>query len=78
MSTRVRVGNLPYYTTESQLADLLAEAGQVVDVYLPGEQGVAFVEFSNPDEAAWCIKRFNEHELEGRKLHVLAADEPGR
>jgi cold-inducible RNA-binding protein len=83
ISSKVFVGNLSYYTTESQLADLLSESGQVVDVYLPADRntgrprGFAFVEFSTPDEAAACIEKFNEHELEGRKLNInLAEDRP--
>ena len=62
---------------------MLAEAGQVVDVYLPADRntgrprGFAFVEFSSPDEAAACIEKFNEHELEGRKLNInIAEDRP--
>ncbi len=83
ISSKVFVGNLSYYTTESQLADLLSEAGQVVDVYLPADRntgrprGFAFVEFSNPSEAAGCIEKFNEYELEGRKLNInIAEDRP--
>ncbi len=82
---KVFVGNLSYYTTESQLADLLAEAGQVVDVYLPADRntgrprGFAFVEFSNESEAEKCIEKFHEYELEGRKLNVnMAEDRPQR
>ncbi len=83
ISAKVFVGNLSYYTTESQLADLLSEAGQVVDVYLPADRntgrprGFAFVEFSNEGEAAKCIEQFHEHELEGRKLNInIAEDRP--
>lgn len=83
ISAKVFVGNLSYYTTEAQLADLLAEAGQVVDVYLPSDRntgrprGFAFVEFSSPAEAEACIEKFNEHELEGRKLNInIAEDRP--
>ncbi len=61
----------------------MSEAGQVVDVYLPADRntgrprGFAFVEFSNPDEAAACIDKFNEYELEGRKLNInIAEDRP--
>ncbi len=55
----------------------------MVDVYLPADRntgrprGFAFVEFSSPDEAAACIEKFNEHELEGRKLNInIAEDRP--
>ena len=85
IAAKVFVGNLSYYTTESQLADLLAEAGQVIDVYLPADRntgrprGFAFVEFSNEEEAEKCIEKFHEHELEGRKLNInMAEDKPQR
>ncbi len=62
---------------------MLSEAGQVVDVYLPADRntgrprGFAFVEFSSPAEAAACIDKFNEYELEGRKLNInIAEDRP--
>ena len=82
---KVFVGNLNYTTTESHLADLLSEAGQVVDVYLPADRntgrprGFAFVEFSNEEEAEKCIETFHEYELEGRKLNInMAEDRPQR
>ncbi len=85
ISAKVFVGNLSYTTTEGQLADLLSEAGQVVDVYLPADRntgrprGFAFVEFSNADEAGACIEKFNEYEVDGRKLNInLAEDRPRR
>ena len=82
---KVFVGNLNFTTTESHLADLLSEAGQVVDVYLPADRntgrprGFAFVEFSKEEEAEQCIEKFNEFELEGRKLNInMAEDRPQR
>ncbi|MEM7582996.1 MAG: RNA-binding protein [Acidobacteriota bacterium] len=85
MTAKVFVGNLSYNTTEGQLADLLSEAGQVVDVYLPADRntgrprGFAFVEFSRPEEAEACIEKFNEHEMDGRTLNInMAEDRPRR
>ena len=85
ISAKVFVGNLSYTTTEGQLADLLSEAGQVVDVYLPADRntgrprGFAFVEFSNASEAEQCIEKFNEYEMDGRKLNInIAEDRPRR
>ncbi len=81
MPVKVFVGNLSYYTTESQLADLLSEAGQVVDVSLSaGRAGsrstrTATVTFANSAGAARCIRRFHEHELGGKKIVVSA--QPG-
>ncbi|MEM7349388.1 MAG: RNA-binding protein [Acidobacteriota bacterium] len=85
ISAKVFVGNLSYTTSEGKLADLLSEAGQVVDVYLPADRntgrprGFAFVEFSNQSEAEQCIETFNEYELDGRKLNInIAEDRPRR
>lgn len=84
ISAKVFVGNLSYFTTQTDLAGLLSEAGEIVDIYLPADRrtgrprGFAFVEFSNEDEAAACIEKFNEHELEGRKLNINEAEDRPR
>ena len=63
---------------------LLAEAGRVVNVHLPTDResgrprGFAFVEFSQPNEAADAITRFNNREVGGRRLNVNAADDRPR
>ena len=63
---------------------LLAEAGRVVNVHLPTDRetgrprGFAFVEFSQPTEAADAITRFNNREVGGRRLNVNAADDRPR
>lgn len=38
-------------------------------------RGFAFVEFSNDEEAANAITRFNDADLDGRKLRVNAAED---
>ena len=63
---------------------MLAEAGRVVNVHLPTDRetgrprGFAFVEFSQPTEAADAITRFNNREVGGRRLNVNAADDRPR
>lgn len=63
---------------------LLAEAGRVVNIHLPTDResgrprGFAFVEFSQPGEAADAITRFNNREVGGRRLNVNAADDRPR
>lgn len=77
---KVFVGNLNYETTSQQLSDFLAEAGEVVDVFLPNDRntgrprGFAFVEFSTEAEAEAAIERFDGSELGGRSLRINAAD----
>ena len=57
MSSKVFVGNLSYETTQDQLTELLADVGEIKDVYLPSDRvsgrprGFAFVEFSTEEEA---------------------------
>src|SRR5262249_23047288 len=70
--------------TEQQLADALSAAGQVMHVHMGMDRetgrsrGFAFVEFSNEDEAAEAIKRFDGQEVDGRKLRVNTAEERPR
>ncbi len=84
MSCKIFVGNLNYETTQTQLQDLLAEAGEIKDVYLPADRisgrprGFAFVEFSTEDEAKAAIEKFNDYELGGRKLRVNEAEDRPR
>ena len=59
---------------------LFSGAGNVVDAYLPTDRetgrprGFAFVTFSTEAEASEAIRRFNQAELNGRRLVVNAAE----
>lgn len=77
------VGNLSFGTTPEALGRLLAEAGSVVEVYLPTDRetgrprGFAFVQFASEAEAQGAVRLFHERELDGRRLTVnLATDRP--
>ena len=80
MSSKVFVGNLEFSTTKDQLEELFAEAGSVVDVFLPSDRatgrprGFAFVEYATEEEAEAAIKRFDGYEMGGRNLRVNAAE----
>jgi len=84
ISTKVFVGNLNFRTTEQQLADTLAAAGQVTHVHLGTDRetgrsrGFAFVEFASAEEAASAIKQFDGFEVDGRKLRVNTAEDRPR
>lgn len=75
------VGNLSFDTTRDQLSSHLAEAGEIVDVFIPTDRatgkprGFAFVEFATSDEAQSAIQRFDGSELGGRNLRINMADD---
>jgi RNA recognition motif-containing protein len=81
VSAKVFVGNLSFQTSKEALGELLSQAGQVVDVFLPTDRatqrprGFAFVEFATEEEAAEAIRRFDGHALDGRSLRVNAAED---
>ncbi len=75
---RLFVGNLSYQTTESELANLFSEVGEVASVAIVTDRetgrsrGFAFVEMDQ-DAANQAIERFNGYELNGRSLNVNEA-----
>jgi RNA recognition motif-containing protein len=83
MSKRLYVGNLSYDTTESDLRDLFAQSGTVVDLKVMMDRetgrarGFAFVEMSSEDESRNAISQFNGRELAGRTLKVNEAEDRG-
>lgn len=83
--SKVFVGNLAFSTTRDELSRALAEAGEVIDVFLPNDRatgrprGFAFVEFASQEQAEAAIRLFNGRDLGGRPLKVnLAEDRPPR
>ncbi len=81
ISTRVFVGNVSYETTQRELEELFAQAGSVVEVFMPADRdtgrprGFAFVEFSDQEGVAEAIEKFNNFEIGGRNLRVNVAEE---
>jgi len=81
VSAKVFVGNLSFQTSKEALGELLSQAGQVVDVFLPTDRatqrprGFAFVEFATEAEAEEAIRRFDGQPLDGRPLRVNAAED---
>lgn len=79
MGRKLYVGNLPYSTDEQTLEALFAQAGQVDSVRVMRDQatgrarGFAFVEMVSDEEAMAAIEKFNETELDGRRLAVNEA-----
>ncbi|HSK89223.1 MAG TPA: RNA-binding protein [Anaerolineales bacterium] len=79
MEAKLYVGNLSYETTEQNLRELFAQAGNVTSVALikePGTQrskGFAFVEMSSQSEVQKAISMFNGYTMNERQLTVSVA-----
>ena len=79
MAKRLFVGNLTYNTTSAQLEELLSQAGKITslnlitDKFSGQSKGFAFVEFTTDAEAIEAINKFNNYELDGRKMVVNEA-----
>lgn len=79
MNTKLYVGNLPYETTESDLNDLFASAGQVSTINIVRDRatgqarGFAFVEMSDGEGARRAIAELDRHQFGGRSLTVNEA-----
>lgn len=81
----VYVGNLPWESTEDDLAGLFGEFGPVVDARVIQDpatgrsRGYGFVELSDPKDVPGVIAALNGRELDGRTLIVgLARPKPPR
>ena len=79
MAKRLFVGNLPYSATSAQLEELFSQVGKITslnlitDKYSGQSKGFAFVELTTDAEADEAIKKFNNFELDGRKMVVNEA-----
>lgn len=72
----VYVANLPWLTTEDQLAALFQEVAPVAGVRIVQDsvtgrsRGYGFVEFTSPEAAERAIRELSGREFGGRKLTV--------
>ena len=79
MNKKLYVGNLPYETTQEQLRELFAQAGEVTEVTLITDRetgrlkGFGFVEMATVEGSGEAIKRFNGYSLGERALTVNEA-----
>jgi RNA recognition motif-containing protein len=82
MNRKLFVGNLSFSTEESTLQDLFGQAGPVESVRVMRDQatgrsrGFGFVEMASEDAARAAIEKFNETELDGRRIAVNEARPP--
>jgi len=79
MAKRLFVGSLPYSATSAQLEELFSQVGKIASLNLITDRfsgqskGFAFVEMSTDEESDAAIKKFNNYELDGRKIVVNVA-----
>jgi cold-inducible RNA-binding protein len=79
MATKLYIGGLPYSTTQDELQEAFAKAGQVtsatiiMDKMTGRSRGFGFVEMSSDEEAQKAIEMWNGKDFDGRKLTVNEA-----
>jgi RNA recognition motif-containing protein len=79
MNRKLFVGNLSFNTEERTLEDLFAQAGPVASVRVMRDmatgraRGFGFVEMETEDAAQAAIDKFNNTELDGRRIAVNEA-----
>jgi len=75
-SSTLYVGNLSFYTSESQLLELFELCGNVVNLIMGLNRekkqpcGFCFVEYATRDEAAEAIECLNLSMLDGRQIRI--------
>jgi RNA recognition motif-containing protein len=79
MSVKLYVGNLPFNTTEQELADLFAQAGKVQSVQLINDKmtgrprGFGFVTMESDEAGKAAATKMNGVDFNGRPLTVNEA-----
>lgn len=79
MAKKLFVGSLSYGVTGAQVEDLFSKVGKVescnliTDKFSGQSKGFAFVEMAKEEDAKEAIKKFNNYELDGRKIVVNEA-----
>lgn len=78
MTQRIYVGNLPFTSTEDEVAELFSQHGEVISCSLPKDRetgrprGFGFVEMEN-DDARKAIDALDGQDFGGRALRVNEA-----
>jgi cold-inducible RNA-binding protein len=79
MNRKLFVGNLSFNTEEHTLQDLFGQAGPVASVRIMRDnatgraRGFGFVEMETDEGAKTAIDRFNNTEVDGRRIAVNEA-----
>lgn len=81
MSTRLYVGNIPFNTTEAELAGTFEAFGTVDDIVVIMDKdtgrsrGFGFVTMTDDGEANEAIRQLNDSQFGGRRMVVSRAKE---
>jgi nuclear cap-binding protein subunit 2 len=76
VSTTLYVGNLSFFTLESQLLEVFSQSGQVVNLIMGLNKvkmqpcGFCFVEYATRSEARLAVDTLNRSTLDGRTIRV--------
>ena len=79
MPTKLFVGGIPYRTSDEELRQHFAQAGEVLSVYIPMDRetqrprGFAFVEMAEDAAADNAITMFDGTDMGGRRIAVNMA-----
>ena len=79
MAKKLYVGGIPYSTTEAELKDAFAQAGDVtsaaiiIDKMTGRSKGFGFVEMTNDADADKAISMWDGKDFQGRNLTVNEA-----
>jgi len=65
-NTTVYIGNLPFYTTQEQLAPYFQQFGFIMEIRMQSDRGFAFVKMDNHENAAKAIAMLQGTNINGR------------
>ncbi len=83
MAHKLFIGGLAFSTSSDRLREVFAQAGAVESAAVVTDRdtghsrGFGFVEMATAEEATEAVKKFNGHEVDGRKLRVELANSTG-
>lgn len=75
-STTLYVGNLSFFTLESQLVEVFSQCGQVVNLIMGLNKqkmqpcGFCFVEYAEREQAHFAVELLNKSVIDGRPIRV--------
>ena len=73
MGKNLYEGHLDYSETDTQLAELFSQYGDVISLSVMDDRGFGFIELGKEEDAQRAIEELNDTEFAGRKLVVNEA-----